>query len=80
MNTPPNISVYSNVPLDLVLIDKRNRHKGISFGKVRDICAQYGIEYEEGPYSTRFYAPKTRLQMFVDKLHFSRSDYTEEPF
>jgi len=73
-------SVYSNVPLEFTLIDKRSRKYGIIFGKVKDLCRQLGIEYEEMESCTRFYAPKNRLQLFVEKLHFSKTYYSHNPF
>ena len=76
---PKTYSIYSRVPHDFVLFDKRSGKYGIVFGTVSDLCRQLGVEYEKLDKCTRFYAPKNRLQLFVEKLHFSKNFYSDEP-
>ncbi len=73
----PNLVVYSQISLDKELIDMRANRRGFFFGTVRQICQQFGIKYKRVGQYTAFYAPKTRLQKFVEKLHFSGNKYTE---
>jgi hypothetical protein len=71
----PEISIYSNVDLDKMLLDVRQGRYGQKFGRVKDICRQYGIKYRQTPNGLEFTAPKLRLQMFIEKLHFSKTYY-----
>ena len=73
---PQDLVVYSQVSLNKTLMDRRYNHYGHTFGKVRNICRQYGIKHRKIGQWTEFRAPKSRLQMFVEKLHFSLTPYT----
>lgn len=74
------ISVYSQVSINKELIDVRVGLSGLSFGTVSNICQQYGIKYEKMDNCWKFTAPKYRLQMFVEKLHFALIPYSEKPY
>ncbi|MFW5803738.1 MAG: hypothetical protein ACOCWG_00740 [bacterium] len=76
----PIISIYSKVPINKELIDIRVGYSGLSFGTVKNICQQYGVKYEKQVDSWKFTAPKSRLQLFAEKLHFSATYYREQPF
>jgi len=76
---PKIFSVYSNIPLYVVISDRRSRKYGIVLGSIEDLCRQLGIEYEEMETCTKFSAPKNRLQLFIEKLHFSRTYYSNDP-
>lgn len=76
----PEISIYSGVSLSKYLIDTRPNSYGISFGTVADVCKQYGIKCKKLENCIEFTAPKLRLQMFLEKLHFSRISYCHNPF
>ena len=70
-----DLILYSNVSLETMLWDVRNGSWGIKFGKVKDICSQYGITCEQLPNCMKFSAPKLRLEKFMEKLHFSKNRY-----
>jgi hypothetical protein len=74
----PEISIYSKVNINKVLMDVRIGRWGQKFGTVKDICRQYGIRYiSHGDYN-EFIAPKTRIQLFMEKLHFSKTSYSKK--
>ena len=75
---PQDISVYAKIPLGKRLNDLRAEGYGDAFGRVEDVCRQYGIKYKQLDTCVEFYAPKTRLQYFVEKLHFARVQYSFE--
>jgi len=77
---PTETSIYSDINLDDTLMDFRHNRYGQKFGKVTDICRQYGIKYRKLEKCTEFTAPKIRLQMFLEKLHFSKSSYRRQPY
>jgi len=72
----PEITIYIKTFLGKQLIDSRPRTFGSKFGTIENVCKQYGIKYKELPTCIAFSAPKTRLQLFVEKLHFSRIPYS----
>jgi len=68
--------IYASVNLDQMLIDVRSYTYGLKFGTVRDICNQFGIKITAMQKGVlEFSAPKLRMQMFIEKLHFSRTRY-----
>jgi len=73
----PEISIYSNVDLEKTLLDVRPGRYGQKFGRVKDVCRQYGIKCKQTQNGTEFTAPKLRLQMFIEKLHFSKTYYSK---
>ena len=68
---PENVRIKSQVPLNSVLRDMRPHHYGMLFGNVSNLCKQYGIKVEKAEKGHYFIAPKNRLQMFAEKLHFA---------
>ena len=77
-NKPTEISIYSRVNIDTILMDARLGNWGMKFGTVGDICRQYGIKcVSHGSYN-EFIAPKSRIQLFMEKLHFSRTSYSKK--
>jgi len=77
---PKNSSIYSSVPLTTDLRDVRSGRWGQKFGTVEAICKQYGIKCIKHPKYTEFTAPKIRLQLFLEKLHFSKTHYSKIPW
>jgi len=73
---PQILRLIAPVTLKTKLIDVRLRTAGIVFGNIKQICNQYGIKYVERKGFMEFYAPKSRLQMLLEKLHFSGIPYS----
>ena len=71
------ISIYAKVSLNEQLRDSRPYTYGFKFGTIEEICKQYGIKYKQLENCIEFKAPRIRLQMFVEKLHFARIRYSE---
>ena len=68
--------IYASVSLGKMLIDLRSGTYGCKFGSVENICRQFGINVNKMQDNVlEFSAPKLRMQMFVEKLHFSRTRY-----
>lgn len=61
------------------LVDKRLHRNFSVFGNIMDVARQYGIKNETPELSKEivFSAPKSRMQIFVEKLHFSGVNYKE---
>jgi len=78
--TQPIKIVYSQVPLDKTLKDARVYTRFAKFGTVKSICQQYGVKYKELENCIEFSAPQLRLQMLIEKLHFSRTPYSNFPY
>ena len=74
---PIELSVTSGVSLYFKLVDKRVKTAGIVFGTVEKVAKQYGIKIKNSETDNRliFTAPRSRLQLFVEKLHFSGVHY-----
>jgi len=77
---PKTNQIYAKVSLNKELIDARPISEGIVFGRVKDVCRQYGIKYKQLDGCMEFSAPQSRLQHFIEKLHFSRSLYSKKKF
>lgn len=80
MNTPSDeLSVIAYIRKTDSLVDRRLRSAGIVFGTVEQVASQYGIKITPCPDGRclKFTAPKSRLQSFVEKLHFSKARYFE---
>lgn len=69
------LTVYSKVALNKLLKDVRVNTYGFKFGTVESICKQFGIKYKVLSDCVEFKAPKLRLQMLIEKLHFSKTGY-----
>jgi len=73
----PEISIFSQVLMTKELRDRRRGNYGDKFGTVASACRQYGIKYKKLSNCIQFTAPKGRLQLFIEKLHFSRTPYSK---
>jgi len=68
--------IYAAVPLGRMLIDLRSNTYGIKFGTVEGMCKQFGVNVTVLKNGVlEFSAPKLRMQMLIEKLHFSRTRY-----
>ena len=74
---PEDIRIITQVPDTTELIDKRLYNNFARFGNIMDVARQYGIKSKKVNNGMEFYAPKSRLQMFVEKLHFSQTPFRE---
>ena len=73
-----DVVVFCPYPKHAVLIDRRYKTCGIIFGALENVARQYGIKMEELPFGgVKLSAPKYRMQIFVEKLHFSGFPYRE---
>lgn len=72
-----NISVYAKISINAFLIDKRLGRQGLVFGNIAQVAKQYGITIEIQGKILKFSAPKKRLQMFAEKLHFAGVNFWE---
>ena len=72
---PKELTLYSNANPDTMLWDYRLGHWGLKFGKIKDICTQFGINCEKLDDCYKFTAPKLRMERLMEKLHFSRTYY-----
>ena len=77
---PKEMSVYSKASINKELFDCRRYTHRQTFGKLSDIVRQYGIKVEYIGTCFKFSAPKSRLQLLIEKLHFSRTPYSESPY
>jgi len=78
-NKLPLIKVYAKISLSSKLRDARYTSNQYVFGKVEQIARQYGIKTKILANCIEFEAPKSRMQMFVEKLHFAGIPYSENP-
>lgn len=76
---PPETSVYVRAPLNKVMWDLRQGHRGLKFGLLGDVARQYGIRYRPLQNCMEFRGPKPRIRVFVEKLHFSKTPYAYGP-
>lgn len=75
----PEVSVFVKASLNKTMMDLRLGMRGIKFGVLGDVARQYGIHYRQLPTCIEFRAPKPRIRIFVEKLHFSRTPYGYKP-
>lgn len=72
METKPEVvTVVVTENINTILVDQRPRSFGNTIGTIKDVAKQYGMLMKEKDGVTTFTAPKARMQMFVEKLHFS---------
>ena len=76
---PEDAKVLVLAPLDLELIDRRSGFRGLSLGTIENAAKQYGIKIRKNKEydGHEFIAPTSRLQIFVEKLHFAGVPYLE---
>jgi hypothetical protein len=60
-----------------MLSDQRVMTRGIVFGTIENIAKQYGVKMKKVDNMYVYTAPKNRLQLFVEKLHFSKVPFVE---
>lgn len=71
------ITVIVSASRGMPLIDRRIMSNGIFFGTVEDIAKNLGVTLKDTERGLSATAPKSRLQNFVEKLHFSGVLYRE---
>lgn len=77
---PENISIFTpRISPNKVLVDYRiiQRYGGLNFGTIGQLASNLGISMKKVENGLVFTAPKARLQMFVEKLHFSLINFTQ---
>jgi len=72
-----SFSIYSDVSPRYLLADRRFGRQGLVFGTVESVARQYGIKIVQKDDIIEFIAPKSRIQMIAEKLHFSGVSYWE---
>ena len=79
METRPDLVKISVVNKDInaMLVDRRGWHWGQVMGTIASVAKQYGIEVQVKDKEIICSAPKSRMQMFVEKLHFAGIKHTE---
>ena len=74
---PDIVTVIAKTHVRKTLIDFRvHRHFAI-FGNIMRVAKQYGISAAPVEGGIIFSAPKSRMQIFIEKLHFSNIIYQE---
>ena len=73
------ISVVVNIGLDTVLVDRRLLSYGIIFGTAAQVASNYGIKVAVNPTGKGLIltAPKNRMQLLAERLHFAKIAYFE---
>jgi len=74
---PQDITIIVEVKPTKMLKDMRLGKHFAKFGNIMDVAKQYGIKATAFPNGIQFSAPKTRMQIFVEKLHFSQVSFWE---
>jgi hypothetical protein len=74
---PEIVRIFSYIFPNLTLIDKRPRHMGIVIGTVSEVAKQYNVKTKKTKNGMIFSATKNKMQIFVEKLHFSGITYWE---
>lgn len=72
---PESLSIRVAFDPNCLLIDKRWRTEGIVFGTIAGVAQQYGVKMTKEENCWVYSAPKLRLQLFAEKLHFSNVPY-----
>lgn len=73
---PSEFQLFTNVNIDVQLMDVRIMTHGLNFGTPRQICSQFGIKIVKVNGGHLFIAPKSRLQYLLEKLHFAQMPYS----
>ena len=73
----PVMSIKAQVSLDEEIRDKRQITFGMSFGTIFNLIQQYSIYVEQDGENLIFTAPRSRLRMFAEKLHFGDISFYE---
>jgi len=75
---PPVVRICSRVSLEYMLRDTRYTSNQYVFGKVGQVAKQYGVKVIAGEGYNSFEAPRSRMQLFVEKLHFAAVPFFEQ--
>jgi len=75
---PPIITIIVRIRLESMLRDTRYISYKHIFGTVKDVAKQYGIKASPQEGYIEFSAPKNRMQLFVEKLHFAGVPFAEK--
>jgi len=79
-NTPENVTIFvPNANPNTKLKDHRilQKYGQINFGTIGQAAKNLGVSMKIVEGGLTFSAPKSRLQMFVEKLHFSMIGYRQ---
>lgn len=74
---PDIVKILVNATPKKRLVDQRIGRHFSRFGNIMDVARQYGIKARPVEGGIECEGPKVRLQIFVEKLHFSRVPYIE---
>ena len=77
---PTDITIFvPRVTASTELKDFRalQKYGNMSFGTISQVAKNLGVKMKVVGNGLTFSAPKTRLQMFVEKLHFSMIGYRQ---
>ena len=74
---PDVITIIAQTHSGKLLKDFRIGRNSSVFGNILDVARQYGIKTRLVDDGIECKAPKSRMQMFVEKLHFSTIPYIE---
>ena len=77
---PKEISIFSPISINTGLMDTRSGFYGLKFGKIKDICRQYGLKYKIHKTCIEIYGPQSRMRFIIEKLHFSRKPYSSNSY
>jgi hypothetical protein len=61
--------------VDVMMIDRRPRKNNQRFGTIRECLSQYGLSMKTKGGRAYLTAPRTRVQLFLEKLHYSGIPY-----
>jgi hypothetical protein len=74
---PDIVKIFAQVTVNAVLKDNRLHKRFSLFGNVLRVARQHGVEMRPFKDGIEFSAPKSRMQRFAEKLHFSHVRYRE---
>jgi len=77
MSRPDISKILVKEKTNKTLIDQRLHRRFLVFGNIMDVARQYGIKSHITKDGIVFEAPKSRLQTFAEKLHFSEVQYID---
>ncbi len=72
---PEILTLCAAVKLDTLLKDIRIDGKKFVFGTVKALCKTFGVKVIQKSGYCEFSAPKNRLQLLLEKFHFSGTQY-----
>jgi len=75
--TPALITIIAKSNPERMLKDLRVIRNNSKFGNIMDVARQYGVNATPVENGIKCTAPKSRMQMFAEKLHFSGIRYQQ---